>query len=434
VAVGSVPLEPLPRTTVLIKRVALIRRRFRMPIRIGIIGKTNAGKTTLFNSMTLLAGEVSNYPFTTKSPETGVASVVTLCVHKEFGVQDNPANSKCENGWRFIPIEMTDLPGLIKGAWMGKGLGNQFLSVAAQSDALLHVVDASGSVDKDGKISEPGTGDPMADFADVELELVLWYTKLFTQNLPKISKLSKTPGYGVPTAVEEVMHGIGVRKEHVILAMKDAMLEEKAFDSWNEKEIQNFCWSLREYSKPTLLIANKMDLPFAAENFKKIREKYKGLIVVPTSGEAELTLRRAEAKGLIKYIPGEERFEILRPQDLNDAQKSALAYIRRKVFGEYLRTGVQFALNSVIFKLLKENAVYPVHDPQKLSDKNGRILPDVYLLPSGSTVEDLARDIHTDLVKGLLYAIDVRTGLHLPTNYVLRDRDVLSIVSTAKES
>jgi ribosome-binding ATPase YchF (GTP1/OBG family) len=383
--------------------------------------------------MTLLAGEVSNYPFTTKSPETGVANVVTLCVHKEFRVQDTPANSKCEDGWRFIPLEVTDLPGLIKGAWMGKGLGNQFLSVAAQSDALLHVVDASGSVDKDGKITEPGTGDPIADFADVELELVLWYTKLFTQNLPKISKLSKNPGYGIPTAVAELMQGIGVKKEHVIAAMKDCMLEEKAFDSWNESEVQGFCWSLREYSKPTLLIANKMDLPYAAENFKRIREKYKGLMVVPTSGEAELTLRRAEAKELIKYIPGEERFELLKPQELNDAQRGALAYIRRKVFGEYLRTGVQFALNSVVFKLLKENAVYPVHDPQKLSDKNGRVLPDVYLLPSGSTVEDLARDIHSDLVNGLLYAVDVRTGLHLPTNYVLRDRDVLSIVSTARE-
>jgi ribosome-binding ATPase len=401
-------------------------------IRIGLIGKTNAGKTTLFNSMTLLSGEVSNYPFTTKSPEMGVASVVTTCVHKEFGVTDNPTNSKCEDGWRFIPVEVTDLPGLIKGAWMGKGLGNQFLSVAAQSDALLHVVDASGSVDKDGKISEPGTGDPMADFDDVELELVLWYSRLFTQNLPKISKLSKTPGYGVPSAVEEVMHGIGVRKEHVIWAMQEALLAEKPFDSWDEKDIQNFCWSLREYSKPTLLIANKMDLPFAAENFQRLREKYKGLIVVPTSGEAELTLRRAEAKGLIKYVPGEERFEILKPQELNDAQKSALAYIKRKVFGEYLRTGVQFALNIAVFKLLKMNAIYPVADAEKLADKEGRVLPDVYLMPTGSSVEDLARTIHTDLVKGLVYAVDVRTGLHLPTNYVVRDRDVLSIVSTAK--
>jgi hypothetical protein len=403
-------------------------------IRIGLIGKTNAGKTTLFNSMTLLSGEISNYPFTTKTPETGIASAVTPCVHKEFGVTDNPENSKCEDGWRFIPVEVTDLPGLIKGAWMGKGLGNQFLSVAAQSDALLHVIDASGSVDKDGKISDPGTGDPIADFADVELELVLWYTKLFTQNLPKISKLSKTPGYGVPSAVEEVMQGIGVRKEHVVMAMNEALLGDKPFDSWNDKDIQSFCWSLREFSKPTLIIANKMDLPFAAANFQKLREKYKGLIVVPTSGEAELTLRRAEGKRLIKYVPGEERFEILKSQDLNDAQKSALAYIRRKVFGEYLRTGVQFALNITVFKLLKMNAIYPVADAEKMTDTNGRVLPDVYLMPTGSTVEELARTVHSDLLKGLVYALDVRTGLHLPTNYVLRDRDVLSIVSTAKRS
>ena len=151
------------------------------------MGKTNAGKTTLYNSMTLKAGEISNYPFTTKSADTGIAQAVTLCVHREFKVTDNPKNSKCEEGWRFIPIEVTDLPGLIKGAWMGKGLGNQFLAVAAQSDALLHVVDASGSVDKDGKIAEPGTGDPLADLADVELELVLWYTKLFSTNMVKIS-------------------------------------------------------------------------------------------------------------------------------------------------------------------------------------------------------------------------------------------------------
>lgn len=382
--------------------------------------------------MTLLSGEISTYPFTTKAPETGIANVVTLCVHKEFNVQDNPVNSRCDGGWRFIPIEVTDLPGLIKGAWMGKGLGNQFLSVAAQSDALLHVVDASGSIDKDGRITEPGTGDPIADFADVELELVLWYVKVFTSNISKISKLTKSPGYTLPDAVSEILKGIGVNKEHVRIALRESLLEGKDIENWNEKDIQNFCWVLREISKPTLIIANKMDLPYAAENFKALREKYKGYIVIPTSGEAELTLRRAEAKGLIKYIPGEERFEILRPQDLNDAQRAALAYIRRKVFGEYLRTGVQFALNIAVFKLLKMNTIYPVADPEKLTDKQGRVLPDVYLMPTGSTVEDLAKVIHTDLAKGLLYAVDARTGLHLPTNYVLRDRDVLSIVSTAK--
>ena len=71
------------------------------------------------------------------------------------------------DGWRYIPIELIDLPGLIKGAWQGKGLGNQFLTVAAQSDALIHVVDVSGGIDVTGKVTEQGTGDPVADVGDI---------------------------------------------------------------------------------------------------------------------------------------------------------------------------------------------------------------------------------------------------------------------------
>ncbi|MBT8173239.1 MAG: 50S ribosome-binding GTPase, partial [Nitrosopumilus sp.] len=101
-----------------------------MPIKLGLIGKTNTGKTTFFNSATLSSEEISSYPFTTKTPVSGIAHAITLCVHPEFKIQDNPNNSKCLDGWRYIPIELIDLPGLIKDAWKGKGLGNQFLSIA----------------------------------------------------------------------------------------------------------------------------------------------------------------------------------------------------------------------------------------------------------------------------------------------------------------
>jgi ribosome-binding ATPase YchF (GTP1/OBG family) len=397
-------------------------------IKVGLIGKTNTGKTTFFNSATLLSAEISNYPFTTKRPITGNAHAITLCVHREFNLQDNPKNSRCVDGWRFIPVELVDLPGLIKGAWEGKGLGNQFLSVAAQSDALLHIVDASGSIDASGKIAEPGTGDPVADVADIEEELVMWYLKLLEANRDKISRAISS-GMNTVAAITEVFRGIGVRDEHVKLALVQNNLTETAFDNFGTQEAKDFCWSLRDISKPTLVVANKVDLPTAMQNFKRLREEYRDVIIVPASADAELTLRRAESRGIIRYIPGDERFEINDQTKLNDKQKWALNFIRKDILGEYMRTGVQFAINVAVFKLLRMNAVYPVADIQKFSDKHGNVLPDIYLMRSGSTVEDLAKEIHSELAKGLLYALDGRDGLRLPVNYQLKDRDVLSIVS-----
>ena len=401
-------------------------------IKIGLIGKTNTGKTTFFNSATLDTAEISNYPFTTKQPNIGNANAITLCVHKEFRIQDNPKNSRCVDGWRFIPVDLVDLPGLIKGAWEGKGLGNQFLSVAAQSDALLHIVDASGSIDASGKIAEPGTGDPIADIADIEEELVMWYLKLLEGNHDKISRAANS-GVDIMNAITDIFRGIGVREEHVRMALQDNNLFGTKFDDFGPQRSKDFCWSLREISKPTLIVANKVDLPSASEAFRRIREQYKDMIVVPSSADAELTLRRAGNRGLINYIAGDERFEIRDQAALNDKQKWALNFIRKDILGEYMRTGVQFAINVAVFKLLRMNAVYPVADANRLADKHGNILPDVYLMKSGSTVGDLARDIHSELAKGLLHAIDIRDGLRLPTNYQLKDRDVISIISASKK-
>jgi ribosome-binding ATPase YchF (GTP1/OBG family) len=134
-------------------------------------------------------------------------------------VKDSPKNSRCIDGWRFIPVDLVDLPGLIKGAWEGKGLGNQFLSVAAQSDALLHIVDASGSIDASGKIAEAGTGDPIADIADIEEELVMWYLKLLEGNRDKISRAVNS-GIDIVYAITDVFRGIGVREQDVRLALQ----------------------------------------------------------------------------------------------------------------------------------------------------------------------------------------------------------------------
>ena len=402
-----------------------------MPIKIGLIGKTNTGKTTFFNSATLSSGNISSYPFTTVSPVSGIANAITLCVHPEFNLQDNPNNSKCLDGWRYVPIELIDLPGLIKDAWKGKGLGNQFLSIAAQSDVLLHVVDASGGVDSTGRITEIGSGDPISDFADIEEELVMWYYKIFEGNREKISKAIRS-GSDVSDAISELYRGIGVTKNNVKTTLILCHLEETKFDDFGMVDSKKFVSVLRKISKPTLIVANKIDVEGADKNFNRLRERYNDSIVIPVSGDSELSLRRAEQKGLIKYSPGSEQFEIIKSGELSQKQIKALDFIKKEIMGEYMRTGVQFAINVAVFKLLKMNSIYPVANEKNLSDRKGRILPDLVLLKDGSTIQDLAKEIHTDLTKGLLYAKDLRYNLRLPVDYQLRDRDVVSLINAAR--
>jgi len=403
-----------------------------MPVRIGIIGKTNTGKTTFFNAATLLSARIGKFPFTTKTPQRGIGYAKTLCVCRELGVKDNPQNSVCIEGWRFIPVELVDLPGLIEGAWKGRGLGNEFLSVAAQADALIHMVDASGSIDSEGRIAEPGTGDPVRDFYDIEREIVLWIAKIIEGKRKYIEKTIESRRDTLKGALASVLTGLRIDESHVAQALEASGMASKAFHDWSREDLLTFSAALRKIAKPTIVVANKMDIPLAEDNYKRLVDELSPIPVVPASAEAELILRRAERRGLIRYIPGEEIFEVKDPSKLNEKQKWALNYIQERVLNKWWRTGVQFAVNVVVFKLLRMNAVYPVEDEKRLTDHHGNVLPDVYLMPPDATVLDLAAEIHTELAKTMIYAIDARTGLRLPKDYKLRDRDIIKIVAAAR--
>ncbi len=399
-------------------------------IKIGIVGKTNAGKTTFFNAATLLTAEVSNYPFTTKKPNIGQAYVNAMCVCRELGVKDNPKNSSCINGSRFIPIQLIDLPGLIKGSWKGKGLGTRFLSVASQADALIHIADASGSVDSDGKLTKPGMGNPVADINDIEEELVRWFAKSIEKTIKKIKKYPKksTSGQGL---LERDLAGLNITSEHITRALEKT-LSTSDLGKWTRDDIWNFAENVREISKPTVIVANKMDLYPAEKNYEKLVEEFGQAFVTPASSDAELALRRAEQKGYVEYVPGEEDFRVRNREKLTVEQREALVYVEKRVFSKLIRTGVQFALNTCVFKLLSMNTIYPVDDDDNLSDKKGNVLPDVHLLPYNASVKDLAGHIHSQLAKTMIYAVDARTKIRLPVDYRLKDRDVIRIIAATK--
>ncbi|MBN2334569.1 redox-regulated ATPase YchF [Candidatus Bathyarchaeota archaeon] len=392
-----------------------------------IVGKTNVGKTTLFNAATLLNAEISNYPFTTKEPTGGTAYVCDVCVCKELDVVDNPQNSACIDGWRYIPIRIIDVPGLIKDAWTGRGLGNRFLSAIGQADALIHVVDASGSVDEEGEISQPGSGNPVQDLMDIEMEIELWISHIIDRNKQMITR--ETEKTSLPEALNKALTGIKTRTPHIVEALGKANLTDKGIDHWSPEETLDLASQLLPVTKPTLIIANKMDLPTAEENLEKLHDYYNEGLVAASSAEAELALRRADKSGLISYAPGHEKFTVIDEDRLTLEQRKAIDYIENRVLYKYMRTGIQQALNTLAFKLLKRNMVYPVSDESRYSDKHGNVLPDAHLMTDDATPMDLAREVHTRLAENYVLAIDARTGLRLPKDYTLRHRDVVKIMT-----
>ena len=397
---------------------------------IAIIGKTNTGKTTLFNAATLLDAKISNFPFTTKKPNIGTAYVCDICVCKELGVKDNPLNSACIDGWRYVPVKLVDVPGLVKDAWKGRGLGNQFLSAIGQADALIHVVDASGSIDADGKITQPGSGNPVSDAIDIETEIYRWIADIIDRNRESI--IHETASSSLADILAKSLSALKVHPSQTIQAIEKAQLKKFTFKKWNLDQTTKFAAFLLPIIKPSIIIANKMDISTSEKYFEILTKYYGRSLVAASSAKAELVLRRAQKKGLLQYTPGQEKFRIKEKAKLTPKQEAALNYIEKRVMGKWFNTGIQQALNTVVFKLLKTNMVYPVSDEQKFTDHHTNVLPDVHLMPDGTTPVDLARSIHTTLAENYILAIDAKTGIRLPRDYNLRHKDIIKIVTRPK--
>jgi len=397
---------------------------------VGIVGKPNVGKSTFFSAATLIPVPIANYPFTTIKPNRGVGYVRVKCVCQEFNVKDNPVNSTCINGYRFIPVELIDCAGLVPDAWKGKGLGNQFLDEIRRADALIHVVDASGGTDEEGRLCELGTHNPLEDVHFLEREFDMWLYQIISRDWSKISKSAETVKADLSLELEKRLSGLAIRRDQINEAIKKCGLNPKEPSKWSEESLINFARELRVLTKPIMLAANKADLPTAAGNIEKLKNQ--GYLTIPCSAEAELALRKAAEKNLIKYLPGDSDFKILNENALQQKQKEALNFIKEKVLKIWGSTGVQEAINAAFFKLLKMIVVYPVEDPEKLTNHAGKVLPDAFLVPYGTTTRKFAGIIHSELEENFIYAIEARSGRRVGEDYILKNNDVISIVSAKK--
>jgi ribosome-binding ATPase YchF (GTP1/OBG family) len=358
-------------------------------------------------------------------PNLGICHVRIKCVCTEFGVKDNPVHSICIDGIRFVPIQIIDVAGLVPGAHEGKGLGNKFLDDARQADALIHVIDISGSTDSEGRPLTPGTGDPLEDIRFVEKEFDLWLVSIIKREGDNMKELDSS-GLNTTQVLKKRLSGLGVTEPAIDKVLNKLNLHNKKIKSWNEQEIFDFCQNIRRIVKPVVIAANKADVSTSQNNLEKIIEKHTH--VTACSSELEILLRKAVKNGFVHYLPGDNSFEIKENTQLSDKQRQALEIVSNFI-KKHGSTGVQEIINIACFDLLKKIVVYPVEDESKLSDKKGNILPEAYLLNEESTAKDLAHAVHEELGKGFLFAIDVRSKRRLGADHKLKNNDVIKIVS-----
>ena len=395
---------------------------------IGIVGKPSSGKSTFFKASTLAEVEIANYPFTTIKPNHGTGFVKVDCVDKEFNVECNPKFGYCIGGKRFVPVDMLDVAGLVPGAHEGKGMGSEFLNDLNQADALIHIIDISGSTDEKGEEVPTLSYDPANDIRFLETELDMWYLRLIKKGWEDFVKKTVQEKTELHKALVKHLSGLGVTETLVESLLKKLNVDDD-MKKWDDGILKGIAIELRKKTKPMIIACNKIDVPGAEKNFEKLKKEFKDDILIPCSAESELALREAAKRDLIDYIPGENEFKIKNEEKINEKQKKALEFIEQNVLKKYHTTGVQEVLDKAVFDLLKYITVFP-GGINKLQDQHGNILPDCFLMPQNSTALDFAFKLHTDIGNNFIKAIDVRSKKPVGKDHLLKNRDVIEIATS----
>lgn len=394
-------------------------------LQIAVTGKPNVGKSSFFNSATKSKVEMADYPFTTIDANKAIGNVLKPCPCVDLDLNCNPRNSECIDGNRYIHVELIDVAGLVPGAHEGRGLGNKFLDDLRQAKAFIHIIDASGSTDEEGRPVDPGTHDPLEDIEFLEYEIVMWMYGILNKNWSRLIRKIDAEKLDVAKVIYEQMSGTGVSLEDVIEAKRTINPD---YQKWEKEDLIQLVTNLRKIAKPMLIVANKADLPIAEENIERIKEKYPD--VIPASADSELALVNASKAGLINYNSGDSYFEIIDKDNLNKNQLNALNYIKENVLDKYGSTGVQKALNTAVFELLNMIVVYPVEDEHKFTDNKGNVLPDPILIKIGSNPRELAYIVHTDIGDKFMHAVNARKNMRVASDYELCDGDIINIITS----
>lgn len=257
-----------------------------MSLTAGIVGLPNVGKSTLFNAITKKNILAANYPFATIDPNVGV--VVVPDKRLEF-------LEELYQPERTVPTsyEFTDIAGLVKGASLGEGLGNQFLSHIREVDAIVEVVRC---FEDSNIIHIEGGVDPIRDIEIINVELMLADLDVVNNRLGKIGKKA-----AMSKDKESKLEAELLEKAKESLE-KDIPLRQLSLTDEEEKLIRNFHFLTL---KPIIYMANVSEEDLISDGNKYVDEvrtyaskEGSEVVVVSAKIESELSELNDEDKKL----------------------------------------------------------------------------------------------------------------------------------------
>uniref|UniRef100_A0A6S8DYZ3 OBG-type G domain-containing protein n=1 Tax=Aureoumbra lagunensis TaxID=44058 RepID=A0A6S8DYZ3_9STRA len=278
---------------------------------VGIVGKPSVGKSTLFNAVTRSTGaKTAAYPFTTIDPNIREALYAMPVECEPIPIEDHLkkqtlAFGRDAHGRRLMPVLLKDVAGLVPGAYRGLGKGNRFLNDLCDTDALLHVVDASGETDENGeqRSADIGSQNLRDEVIWVREELHRWIVGNVAAKFNSVVRLAKHSIELAQERLRSLFGGYHCSPGLIDRALVLAGLDKMAIVSWTAMDLHRLVAFFLEMRFPTVIALNKCDRPGARERVLEfLQDKSRYCPAVPCSASIDALLVRDRTQQKIQYL------------------------------------------------------------------------------------------------------------------------------------
>ncbi|KAF2709961.1 P-loop containing nucleoside triphosphate hydrolase protein [Pleomassaria siparia CBS 279.74] len=409
---------------------------------IGLVGKPSSGKSTTLNSLTDASSKVGplifDGSFTTIDPQRAIGYLQISCACARVNASDRckPNYGSCVDGKRSVPIELLDVAGLVPGAHLGKGLGNRFLDDLRHADALVHVVDVSGTTDEEGKATRGY--DPSQDIVWLRSEIVRWIQGNLMEKWGSIKRRHVAIKATAVETLQNQFSGYGSTSQ-VVARCLDKLALKEPLQHWSNETIELVVNAFTDEKFPTVIALNKIDHPDADKNIAKIAKTADPKSIVLTSAVSEVFLRKLAKQGFVKYTEGSDfvdtREDLIEQGDpdggglkeMDDKLKNRIENLKDMVLYRFGSTGVVEVLSRAA-ELLGLVPVFPVRNVNTYSSGSAgstAAFRDCVLVKKGSTVGDVYKKVMGDAP---LAYVETDGGVRVSENdlVVVGKNDILS--------